>query len=73
MRTGFSPLVNPPTKISAHQGAPTTHARQLVADIHGARSEAERFAAQEAAFDFADGTTYIPDRRFLDKVLADVD
>ena len=70
MRYGFRPTVNPPTKVSAHQGTPTEHARKLATDLTEARTAVERYAAEEAAFDFADGTSYIPDRRYLDKILA---
>jgi predicted nucleic acid-binding protein len=70
MRNGFSPLINPATKVSEHKGTPTAHARQLAADIAEARNVAEERDARDAALDFADGTTFVPDRRYLDKVLS---
>ena len=70
MRYGFRPTINPPTKVSAHQGTPTEHARKLATALTEARNEAERVAALDAASDWADGTAFVPDRRFLDKVLS---
>lgn len=69
MRTGFSPLVNPPTSIKSHRGTPTAHARRLVTDLREARNAGERARAFDALRHHVEVTQSVPDQRYLTKVI----